>query len=372
MNVLISGVGGPTPRSVARSIRYYSNYSESTLIGTDCDPLAHGLYQTSLYDATHVVPPAGSPDYWPAIQQIVDTHGIDLALIHPEQEVLEWVARRERGEALPCPALLPDRGIAELLTDKAAMSRALAGTPFIPPTLEVIPGQTTTEQLGAQLGYPFWVRAARGSSGAGSYKVDNAAAFDRWIAMNPATKSFLASRYLPGRNLACKLLYHDGRLVRAASAERVEYIMSRTAPSGITGNTRFGRLLNHPALVERSAQILDRLFRETGSRPHGFFTADFKEDAQGRPMLTEINIRMVAFNLSFAAAGANFTQDTLRLLTGDPGFDSAFHEYRFTPGTIFLRDVDGDPILMNEADLKPHFAPARPISTPLSATISAP
>jgi carbamoyl-phosphate synthase large subunit len=48
MNILITGVGGPTPRSIARSLRLSPIYKEATLIGTDINPLAHGLYQNEL------------------------------------------------------------------------------------------------------------------------------------------------------------------------------------------------------------------------------------------------------------------------------------------------------------------------------------
>jgi hypothetical protein len=65
-----------------------------------------------------------------------------------------------------------------------------------------------------------------------------------------------------------------------------------------------------------------------------------------------INVRMVAFNLSFAAGGANFTEDIIRLLSEDSSFDRTYKMYEFEPGTIFLRDVDAEPKLMNEKDLK--------------------
>src|SRR5690606_36756006 len=102
------------------------------------------------------------------------------------------------------------------------------------------------------------------------------------------------------------------------------YIMAKVAPSGITGNTSFGRLLNEPGLVDIATQALDRLFEETGAPKHGFFTVDFKENAEGTPLITEINVRHVAFTQCFAAAGANFAEDTIRLLSGDPSFDKNY------------------------------------------------
>ena len=127
--------------------------------------------------------------------------------------------------------------------------------------------------------------------------------------------------------------------------------MAKTSPSGITGNTSFGRLITDPKVVERAVSAIDVIFKHTGAPRHGFFTVDLKEDSAGQPLVTEINIRHVAFTSAFAAGGANLCEDTIRLLTDDPHFDRQFQVYSFAPGTIFLRDVDSLPIVMNEAEL---------------------
>ena len=40
MNILISGVGGPTPRSISRSIKISRYNQKSKLFGTDINPYA--------------------------------------------------------------------------------------------------------------------------------------------------------------------------------------------------------------------------------------------------------------------------------------------------------------------------------------------
>jgi carbamoyl-phosphate synthase large subunit len=169
--------------------------------------------------------------------------------------------------------------------------------------------------------------------------------------INPGVTTFLASSYLSGRNLACKLLYYRGKLIRAACAERVNYIMSKVAPSGITGNTSFGRLLNEPHLVTLAEKNMQHLFSHLGIEPHGFFTMDFKEDASGKPFITEVNVRHVAFTQCFAAGGANFAEDTIRLLDNPDSMDMGYKMYEFEPDSIFLRDVDAVPVLMKESAL---------------------
>jgi glutathione synthase/RimK-type ligase-like ATP-grasp enzyme len=350
-NLLLTGIGGPTPRSLARALRWHSRYKPYRLIGTDINPQARDLYDRELYDQTYLVPPAGHPDYWPEIEGLISKHNIEIALVQPELEVLAWAQRTEAG-GLPCKALLPSHALALALTDKGSMTAALEGTGLVPPSRLIAADEAELEQIGEALGYPFWIRATAGSSGLGSLKVENALALRQWIAINPGVRQFIASQYLPGRNLACKLLYYEGQLLRAACAERVQYIMAKVAPSGVTGNTSFGRLLNEPSLVAQARQALACLFAATGAPAHGFFTVDFKEDAAGRPFITEINVRHVAFSLCFAMAGANFAEDTVRLLDRDADFDRNYRMYEFEPGLIFLRDVDAVPLVLREGEMK--------------------
>ncbi len=285
------------------------------------------------------------------MERIIEAHDIEMALVQPELEVLAWTKRAEES-ALPCKALLPSYALAQQLTDKGIMTDILKDTGWVPPSVIIDPDSNNIYEAVKALGYPFWIRATSGSSGLGSLKVENEAALRNWLHINPNVKQFIGSQYLPGRNLACKLLYFEGKLLRAACAERVNYIMSKVAPSGITGNTSFGRLINEPDLVHRASKLMDRMFTHAKAPKHGFFTADFKEDENGTPYLTEINVRMVAFNYSFAKTGANFSEDIVSLMNDDSTFDRNYKMYEFEPGTIFLRDVDAEPILMNERDLK--------------------
>ncbi|MEQ8704189.1 MAG: hypothetical protein RIC19_09735 [Phaeodactylibacter sp.] len=350
MNILINGIGGPTPRSIARALRWYSRYARYELIGTDINPYARDLYDSTLYNKTYLVPPAGHTDYWSKMERIIEQHDIEIALVQPELEVLAWAKRAEKGK-LPCKALLPSYKLAQQLTDKGVMTEILKDTGWVPPSVIIEPDSENFAEAVNTLGYPFWIRATSGSSGLGSLKVENEAALRNWIHINPKVKQFIGSQYLPGRNLACKLLYFEGKFLRAACAERVNYIMAKVAPSGITGNTSFGRLLNEPQLVDTASQVMDHLFAHAGAQKHGFFTVDFKEDAEGKPYVTEVNVRHVAFSVCFAAGGATFAEDMVRLLDGDQCCKWQYKMYTFEEDLIFLRDVDARPLLMNERQL---------------------
>lgn len=350
MNILITGVGGPTPRSFGIALKRYGSIPGISLIATDINPLSVGLYQKELFDAAYVIPRADDPKYRYAIESIIDKEQIDLAVILPEKEVEVWAEWKDRN-SLPVSTLIPDLSIVRLLVDKAKMTEVLRDHDLVPDSVSFPNDPDAIQEVFDRLGDMFWVRSAAGTSGLGSLQIESPNNLRQWMAINPNVEKFLASRFLPGRNLACKMLYHNGQLLRTACAERVNYIMAKVAPSGITGNTSFGRLLNEPELVDRAIKAMDLLFGKSGAEKHGFFTADFKEDENGVPYLTEVNVRHVAFTQCFAAGGANFAEDTIRLLTNDPHFDRNYRMYEFKPDLIFLRDVDALPVLMKEKDL---------------------
>lgn len=350
MKILVTGVGGPTPRSFALALKLYSNYSGWEFIGTDSNPLAMGLYRKDLFSNTYLVPPAGHSEYWQQINSIVKKESIEYAVVLPEKEVQLWSHASENGP-LPCPAFLPDAKMADLLVDKSLMTKVLEPIGNVPASITFGHDLLDLNVPFDILGPAFWVRSAQGTSGLGSLLIQSPEALRNWMQINPGVSSFLASTYLPGRNLACKLLYYNGQLVRSACAERVNYIMAKVAPSGITGNTAFGRLINEPEIVTLADRNMQFLFSTLGVKPHGFFTMDLKEDSNGVPFITEINVRHVAFTQCFAAAGANFAEDTIKLLHNPADIDPAYRMYSFPPQTIFLRDVDTTPILMKESDL---------------------
>lgn len=349
MKILITGVGGVTPRSFAQALRKYSKYARYELVGTDSNQYALGLYMPELFNKSYLVPKVSDPDYWKVIDKIIDTEKIDYAVINPELEVVEW-ARRSAEYKFPLKVLLPEHKLASILVDKAQLTEILEPYGIVPKSF-VLTEDDLSGTGNLKLEYPFWIRSALGSSGLGAMKINSVDELRNWIKVNPKVAKFLASEFLPGRNLGCKMLYHNGELMRSAIAERVYYIMAKVAPSGITGNTCFGRLVNDTNVFNVAKQAMDIMFEKTNTRKHGFFTVDLKEAADGNAKVTEVNIRFVAFTQAYAAGGANLPEDLIRVIDNDPKFDRRFKLYEFEPDMIFLRDVDEQPIIMKESQL---------------------
>src|SRR6056297_1973442 len=197
MNILITGVGGPTPRSIARSLKMSNYFSDAKLYGTDINPLAHGLYQKELYEKTHVIPRADDIAYWDVVEKIIKKYKIDLALVHPELEVDIWSERQAIGLDLPCIALLPFSPLVKLLLNKSTLTEALKDTDLVPTSYSFQRDTLDIQGLEKRLSYPFWVRSEGGSSGLGSLLVHSKEELKNWIAINEDIMHFIASTYLP-------------------------------------------------------------------------------------------------------------------------------------------------------------------------------
>lgn len=348
--ILITGVGGPTPRGVARALKRFGKKGPYTIIGTDCNANAIGLYATDLFDRSHIVPRASDKMYWDTIKRIVRDERIDAAIVQPEDEVEAWSEYMEKN-AIGTRVFLPPSNLVRLVRDKALSCDLLHGKGLAPATIRIAGLKPGFRDLCPILGLPFWLRASKGTSAMGALKVTSERMFAAWLELNPGVDEFIASPFLPGRNLACKLLYWNGRLLRSVVGERVDYIMAKVAPSGITGNTSFGRLLNDPAPVEIAQTAVQTLAEYAKSKLHGFFTVDLKEDKNGNPLVTEVNPRHIAFTSIFAEAGANIAEDMVQVTLDDPDIPvSKYHQYTFSREWEFLRDVDSQPFLLDRKD----------------------
>jgi predicted ATP-grasp superfamily ATP-dependent carboligase len=350
MNILITGIGGPTPLGIAKSILLSDNFKNVKLVGVDSDRYAPGLYNKELFNKTYLIPHSSSDDYWSFLKSIISKESIEHAFVVPELEVLEWSSKMKTGR-LPCNSLLPDYEVAKVLYDKYELYNRLNDSALVPKTVKVEVSSVEKNICDIQ-GVPFWVRARSGAGAMGSLKINTMDDLRIWIKLNPHINDFIASEYLPGKIYACKILFYEGKAIRAACAERIDYLMAHSSPSGISGMCARGQLINKREIVDASIRALNILFESCGQNPHGMFTVDYREDKVGVPKITEINIRHVSFTLAFSLCGANFAQDTLMLCTGNPAFDRSFKIYEFDDDYTFIRGVDARLRVLKNSDIQ--------------------
>ena len=75
-NILVTGIGGLTPRSITKIIR--ENHPDYKIIGCDIDKKAMGFFMTmkdgtKLVDEYYICPRCDSPDYFPWLNELIDS-----------------------------------------------------------------------------------------------------------------------------------------------------------------------------------------------------------------------------------------------------------------------------------------------------------
>jgi hypothetical protein len=349
MNVLITGIGGPTPRSIAKRMRV--THPDIRIIGIDANPQALGFYMPGLVDHSLVAPRVTNPDYWSFIESLIDRENIDLAFVQPEKEVIAWGNYYNEQGKYPCPVLIPPVELALPLMNKSLMSDVLKDTEYIPKTLTIDHDDTKLEQIEKEIGYPCWIRANEGSGGLGSLKITSSKTLKPWLFVYADIPEFTVSEFLPGRHLANQMLYINGEYVKGASLECAEYVMASIAPSKITGNTSYGRFLNEENLLSYCDDVIRYMCEKLQVKPHGVFSFDLKEDHHGKPKVTEINIRHMAYTGIMAEVGFDLIGDTITLLTEGPENIIRDTNFHYAKPYAFLRDVDIEPIILDDREL---------------------
>lgn len=338
--ILVTGACGVTSRSVVRSLnksKYFKN--KCLFIGTDVCYNEYGIYE-GLYDKVYRVPKFSASNYRAIMQQIIDENNIEYAIIIPEPEVLYWSEHPFNVKFLQIPPIF-----AKSVLSKLNLYKQLEGT-GLTPKYQTIDKVTLSNANNVKLSYPLWIRdySEGTTSGMGSFMPKNYEQLKAWLTINDKIDTFMLSEYLPGRNLACFLLYHEGKLLKYGVAERIEYLMAKVAVSKITGNTSKGKLLNDENVFHVAKQAVEEVINQTGETMNGLIVVDLKEDNYNTPKVTEINIRHVAFTSSFANAGLNFSEYQMLILTGQKQLISNSLTNIFPENNIILRDVDGLPI----------------------------
>lgn len=343
--ILITGIGGLTPRSIASIIR--KNHPDYKIIGCDINKRAVGFFIKDLLDEYYVCPKCTSNEYFLWIEKLIENKNIDYAFVQPESEIVEWADYYEMNGKYPCPVFMGSKLLSVSLKDKSIMADLLKDTYFIPKTIKVTQENPRYDDIENKIGFPCWIRATEGTGGLGSLKLDDLSSYKSWLFINSEIPEFTVSEFLTGRHLANEMLYYNGEYVKGAALECVEYVMANTAPSHVTGNTHFGRFLNEDRINEFCDKCIKYLEKKLGVKAHGILSFDLKEDSKGDMKVTEVNIRHMAYCGIMSHVGFDLIEDTIKILEeGNCDNVERSQFFHYEKPYVFLRDVDIEPIIL--------------------------
>jgi carbamoyl-phosphate synthase large subunit len=350
--VLVTAAGGGASNNLMRVIRRAQR--DVRLIGANVDKFYLAL---SLSERNYLVPYAADEQaYIAAIRTIVQREKVDLIIPGNDVEVGP-IARNQ--PTLGARTFLPSPAAIELAQDKMTLNDALyrAGVPVacsVPlRNLEDIPA--AFQRLGAT--DLVWCRQRRGSASKGSLQVRTPAQADAWIRYwhemrGVPVDNFMLCDYLPGRDFAFQSIWNKGDLILAKTCERVAYLCGEWMPSGMSSTPRIGRLTDDP----RVNDVCVRTVRTVAPDASGLFCIDLKENGDGVPCVTEINIgRFFMISPVFNLSGRYDMADIyLRLAFGEPV--SIPEADRFsdigTEETFLVRELDNEPSVMTVQEIE--------------------
>lgn len=347
--ILVTGIGGLTPRSITGIIR--EKHPDYHIIGIDANKKAIGFLLNGLLDEHYVCPRCDDPAYFPFLEKLVKDHNIDYAFVQPESEIVKWGEYYEKYGKYPCPVFMGCETLSKSLKDKSIMAELLDGTDFIPKTIKVTQDNPRYHEVENKIGFPCWIRATEGTGGVGSLKLDDLSSYKSWLLINKNIKEFTVSEFLPGRHLANQMLYYDDEYVKGAALECAEYVMANTAPSKVTGNTSFGRFLNEDRINKFCDDCIKYLCKKLNVKAHGILSFDLKEDKDGNIKVTEVNIRHMAYTGVMSHVGFDLTEDTIRIMEdGNAENVKRAPFFHYDKPYVFIRDVDISPIILENED----------------------
>lgn len=339
-----------TPRSITKIIR--ENHPNYQIIGIDVNKKAIGFFMKGLLDGYYVCPRCSTPEYFPFIEKLVEEKHIDYAFVQPESEIVAWGDYYEKNGKFPCPVFMGCKTLSVSLKDKSIMADLLEGTDFIPKTIKVTQINPRYEDVEKEIGFPCWIRATEGTGGLGSLKLEDLSSYKSWLFINNEISEFTVSEFLTGRHLANEMLYYNNEYVKGAALECAEYVMANTAPSHVTGNTAFGRFLNEDRINKFCDDCIKYLCNKLQVAAHGILSFDLKEDKNGNMKVTEVNIRHMAYTGVMARVGFDLIEDTIKIMEdGNADRVERVPFYHYVKPYIFLRDVDVEPIILENEDI---------------------
>jgi carbamoyl-phosphate synthase large subunit len=338
--VLVTGAGGAPATNYVRSLRLAPELFY--LIGVDCTAYNLALAET---DETHLVPRADDPDYIQVLNEIARESGAELIFAQPDVEIRVLSARRDE---LAAPMFLPARETIERCLDKFSSYSAWRDAGIKVPPTRSVDGPAALEAALGEFG-EMWLRPTTGAAGNGSFHTSDLRHAKMWLDSHDGWGCYTAAAYLGPDSVTWQSIWLEGELVVAQGRKRLKWELADRSPTGITGVTGVGMTVSDPLLDSVALAAV----RAVDVRPHGIFSVDMTNDAEGVPNPTEINIgRFFTTSLFFAEAGLNMPYIFTRLALGEEPPPIGRKINPLPPGLLWVRGMDREPRLVHPGILE--------------------
>jgi len=344
--LLVMGAGTAAAENFIRSLQ--DGDPSLVLLGCHDDPF---VLKQSGADTKYLLPSPRAPHFLRGLRALVHAVGVDLVIPTSDVHVQRLsVGRRQ----LPGKTFLPAQAVVSLCRDKHALISTLRRRGIAAPDTRPVTGRKAVDRIFAQLRgrAPLWCRPRTGTCARGGGAVSSPEEAWRWIRLwetmqGVPAASFTLAEYLPGREILCQSVWRGGQMLLANTFERLSYFGVDNIPSGVTSLSSLAKTVIEPDVVALCRQAI----RALSPKASGAFAVDVKEDAQGRPHVTEINagrlfMAMTAFDLVLKHNMAlTYVQAALRDRV------ELRDDYAAVDGYYMVRDLDMPPGILHADDL---------------------
>lgn len=288
--VLLTGAGGAAAVSFIKATR-----DETVeLYASDMDPLAAGLY---LVPPTrrHLVLAGADPGFVSHILELCIRHGIDVLVPTVDSELLAVARAQDAFAAAGVRLLLASTATLELCLDKLTLLRACASVVPVG-RHDALNGAFSAEGWD----FPVMVKPRAGSGSRGIEKVTSPAR----LSDLPHDGQLLVQEYLPGAEYSVDVLAAgDGRIIAAVPRVRLK------VDSGVAVTAR---TLHDRELEDLACRVATRIGLRYAAN------IQFRRNAEGTPILLEVNARFPGTMPLTVHSGVNMPLLALRDVLGQP------------------------------------------------------
>lgn len=306
--VLLTGCGAPGAPGIIKCLRKNGERS-IRIIGVDINENAGGR---SLVDAFYRIPPAKDDDFIPAIMNICQKEKVDVVEPLVTRELMKFAIAKPLFETEGIKVLVMAPETLEIVNNKANLLSAMEKNGISTPDFVIV--HTLEELIEAcnTLGYPqnaICVKGAEGNGSRGVRIIDatiskydlffNEKPNSMYISYNELISTLgerseipemLVMEYLPGEEYGVDVLCDKGKVI--CEVGRYNYSVNSSIPQGCVIEKR-----------EQPFELAKRICETFEIDGNANF--DFKYNCKGEAMLIEINPRLSATVVSYAAAGVN-------------------------------------------------------------------
>ncbi len=342
--ILVTGAGGSAGINFVASLRMAEE--PLRIVGADINRWHLELPDV---DSAYVVPRCSDPLYINYINRVIRKERIELVHAQPDME-LEVIS--DHRDELDARTFLPDAETVRYCHDKIETNRRLRMKGVPAPDSFLVDKIGDLPSLLGKLRGPsgiVWVRAVRGAGSRAALPVRTVRQAREWIhywrTMRALeSRDFMISEYLPGREFAFQSLWNRGELVTSQARERLEYVFGNLSPSGQSSSPSVAVTVSD----DRVNAVSESAIRAITSKPHGVFCVDLKENVQGVPAVTEINVgRFFTTSNFFAKLGCNMPY-MMVCLAFDERIPDLPRYNAVPPGYMWIRLMDAGPILVGD------------------------